>query len=197
MLRDERADGEGIDPSRLEAMTQGFRFVSTDTPSDDDERPLESILAGPEASPETQVLHTSLGQTPRVGARAAAAARGLHRPPALRPGQRRLADARGDQRPPRRQPRAGPPAREPRPRQAARGVQRARPARVPELNVVRCPLTVVVAVAPTDNGQRTTSSASVQRGVHRGDQLGDADLPVGVGVEGACTPRARARRARC
>jgi RNA polymerase primary sigma factor len=53
---------EGVDPSRLEAMTQGFRFVSTDTPSDDDERPLESILAGPEASPETQVLHASLGK---------------------------------------------------------------------------------------------------------------------------------------
>jgi RNA polymerase primary sigma factor len=54
--------GEGTDPSRLEAMTQGFRFVSTDTPSDDDERPLESILAGNEASPEAQVLQTSLGK---------------------------------------------------------------------------------------------------------------------------------------
>jgi RNA polymerase primary sigma factor len=53
---------EGVDPSRLEAMTQGFRFVSTDTPADDDERPLESILAGPEASPETQALHNSLGK---------------------------------------------------------------------------------------------------------------------------------------
>ena len=61
-LRDERAEVEGIDPARLEAMTQGFRFVSTDTPSDDDERPLESILAGPEASPETQVMHTFLGK---------------------------------------------------------------------------------------------------------------------------------------
>jgi RNA polymerase sigma factor (sigma-70 family) len=62
VLRDGRAETEGIDPSRLEAMTQGFRFVSTDTPADDDERPLESILAGPEASPETQVLHTLLGK---------------------------------------------------------------------------------------------------------------------------------------
>jgi len=60
-LHVERA-GEGIDPTRLEAMTQGFRFVSTDTPSDDDERPLESMLAGNEASPEAQVLHTSLGR---------------------------------------------------------------------------------------------------------------------------------------
>jgi RNA polymerase primary sigma factor len=52
---------EGIDPTRLDAMTHGFRFVSTDTPSDDDERPLESLLAGNEDSPEAQVLHTSLG----------------------------------------------------------------------------------------------------------------------------------------
>ena len=57
----ERPGAEGIDPSRLEAMTQGFRFVSTDTPSDDDERPLESLLAGPEASPEARALHASLG----------------------------------------------------------------------------------------------------------------------------------------
>jgi RNA polymerase primary sigma factor len=62
VLHDERAKLEGIDPARLEAMAQGFRFVSTDTPADDDERPLESILAGPEASPETQVLHTLLGK---------------------------------------------------------------------------------------------------------------------------------------
>lgn len=54
--------GEAIDPSRFEAMTQGFRFVSTDTPSDDDERPLESILAGNEVSPEAQALHSSLGK---------------------------------------------------------------------------------------------------------------------------------------
>jgi RNA polymerase primary sigma factor len=52
---------ERVDPTRLEAMTQGFRFVSTDTPSEDDERPLEAILAGPDASPEMRVLHTSLG----------------------------------------------------------------------------------------------------------------------------------------
>lgn len=57
-----RGSPEGIDPTRLDAMTQGFRFVSTDTPSDEDERPLEAILAGSEASPETQVLHTSLGK---------------------------------------------------------------------------------------------------------------------------------------
>jgi RNA polymerase sigma factor (sigma-70 family) len=61
-VRDERAAAQGIDPSRFEAMAQGFRFVSTDTPADDAERPIETILAGPEASPETQVLHTLLGR---------------------------------------------------------------------------------------------------------------------------------------
>jgi len=60
--RDERGDGETIDPTRFEAMTRGFRFVSTDTPTDDDDRPLETMLAGSEASPETQALHTSLGE---------------------------------------------------------------------------------------------------------------------------------------
>ena len=61
-LRDAQAEGEISDPTRVDAMVQGFRFVSTDTPADDDERPLESILAGNEASPEVQVLHTSLGR---------------------------------------------------------------------------------------------------------------------------------------
>ena len=57
----ERPGAERTDPTRLEAMTQGFRFVSTDTPSDDDDRPLESMLAGPEASPEARALHAALG----------------------------------------------------------------------------------------------------------------------------------------
>jgi len=50
------------DPVRYDAMTRGFRFVSTDTPTDDDERPLESILADPDAGPETHVLHALLGE---------------------------------------------------------------------------------------------------------------------------------------
>src|SRR5262249_4751217 len=61
-LRDERGDGDAVDPTRFDAMTQGFRFVSTDTPLDDDERPLETILAGPEESPEARAMHSSLGQ---------------------------------------------------------------------------------------------------------------------------------------
>ena len=61
-LRDERGDGDTVDPTRFDAMTQGFRFVSTDTPLDDDERPLETILAGPEESPEARAMHSSLGQ---------------------------------------------------------------------------------------------------------------------------------------
>jgi RNA polymerase primary sigma factor len=56
-----RHESDGTDPTRFDAMTQGFRFISTDTPSDDDDRPLESMLAGPEASPEARALHSSLG----------------------------------------------------------------------------------------------------------------------------------------
>jgi RNA polymerase primary sigma factor len=62
ILRDAQADSDQGDPTRIDAMVQGFRFVSTDTPTDDDERPLESILAGSEASPETQALQASLGK---------------------------------------------------------------------------------------------------------------------------------------
>jgi len=61
-LRDELAENDTADPTRFDAMTQGFRFVSTDTPADDDERPLESILPGSEESPESRALHTSLGE---------------------------------------------------------------------------------------------------------------------------------------
>jgi RNA polymerase primary sigma factor len=61
-LREEHADGDSVDPTRFEAMTQGFRFVSTDTPLDDDERPLETILAGAEEGPEARTLHASLGK---------------------------------------------------------------------------------------------------------------------------------------
>jgi RNA polymerase primary sigma factor len=58
----ERFDAEKVDPSRLEAMTQGFRFVSTDTPSDDDERPLESMLPSDAVNPENEALHAALGE---------------------------------------------------------------------------------------------------------------------------------------
>jgi len=61
-LREERAEGDAVDPTRFEAMTQGFRFVSTDTPLDDDERPLETILAGAEEGPEARTLHSSLSK---------------------------------------------------------------------------------------------------------------------------------------
>lgn len=54
---------DGIEPGKLEVMTQGFRFVSTDTPSDDDERPLESILPGTELGPEAEVMHAALGDS--------------------------------------------------------------------------------------------------------------------------------------
>jgi RNA polymerase primary sigma factor len=58
----ERVDAEKVDPSRLEAMTQGFRFVSTDTPSDADERPLESMLPSDAVNPENEALHAALGE---------------------------------------------------------------------------------------------------------------------------------------
>jgi RNA polymerase primary sigma factor len=61
VLRDQRSAAGGTDPTRLEAMTHGFRFVSTDTPADEDDRPLDALLAGREASPEARVLHRSLG----------------------------------------------------------------------------------------------------------------------------------------
>lgn len=62
LVRGERGAAGGTDPARLEAMTQGFRFVSTDTASDEDERPLEAVLADPDANPEMRVLQISLGE---------------------------------------------------------------------------------------------------------------------------------------
>jgi len=62
VLRGELAENDAADPTRFDAMTQGFRFVSTDTPTDDDERPLESILPGTEEGPEERALHHSLGE---------------------------------------------------------------------------------------------------------------------------------------
>jgi RNA polymerase primary sigma factor len=55
-------DTAETDPVRYDAMTRGFRFVSTDTPSDDDGRALESTLADPESGPETRALHAALGE---------------------------------------------------------------------------------------------------------------------------------------
>lgn len=55
------ADAPDMDPTRRDAMTRGFRFVSIDTPADDDERPLESTLADPDAGPEMQALGADLG----------------------------------------------------------------------------------------------------------------------------------------
>jgi RNA polymerase primary sigma factor len=49
------------DPTRRDAMTRGFRFVSTDTATDEDERPLESMLADTDAGPEMHALQTALG----------------------------------------------------------------------------------------------------------------------------------------
>ncbi len=54
-------DPPEADPTRRDAMTRGFRFVSTDTATDEDERPLESVLAGTDAGPEMHALHTALG----------------------------------------------------------------------------------------------------------------------------------------
>lgn len=58
---EERLSAGSADASRIEAMKRGFRFVSTDTPADDDERPLESILAGSDEGPEAEALRRSLG----------------------------------------------------------------------------------------------------------------------------------------
>lgn len=58
----EAADVGAIEPSRLEAMTQGFHFISTDATTDEDDRPLESILPGSAADPEAEALHAALGE---------------------------------------------------------------------------------------------------------------------------------------
>ncbi|MGH7787051.1 MAG: sigma-70 family RNA polymerase sigma factor [Candidatus Binatia bacterium] len=58
----EMAQLEGVDPARFETMAQGFRFISTDTPADDDERPLESLLADPDPTPEEHTQRHMLGE---------------------------------------------------------------------------------------------------------------------------------------
>jgi RNA polymerase sigma factor (sigma-70 family) len=52
---------QGVAPERAAMMTQMFRFVSTDSPqSDDDDRPLETVVAEPAKEPESQVLQEDL-----------------------------------------------------------------------------------------------------------------------------------------
>lgn len=58
---EEIAEAEGIESERFATMTQAFHFVSTDAQTDDD-RPLESVLPAMIADPESQVVHTVLGE---------------------------------------------------------------------------------------------------------------------------------------
>ena len=58
----ELADEEGIEQERFAAMTQVFHFISTDAQDEDDDRPLESVLAGVSPDPEYRVLQTALGE---------------------------------------------------------------------------------------------------------------------------------------
>jgi RNA polymerase primary sigma factor len=59
--RHDLAAAEGLDRARFETMAQAFHFVSTDAPvSDDDERPLESILPADGMEPEDHVVHATL-----------------------------------------------------------------------------------------------------------------------------------------
>lgn len=60
-LVDDVAMEQGVAPERAAMMTQTFRFVSTDTPaSDDDDRPLETVVGEAEKEPESQVLQDDL-----------------------------------------------------------------------------------------------------------------------------------------
>jgi RNA polymerase primary sigma factor len=57
----ELAVQRGLDPERAAMMTQTFRFVSTDAPaSDEDERPLETVVADQEQEPEARALQSDL-----------------------------------------------------------------------------------------------------------------------------------------
>ena len=58
---DELPSTQGIDPTRVAMMAQTFRYVSTDAPaSDDDDRPLETVVADEELEPEEQAFQTDL-----------------------------------------------------------------------------------------------------------------------------------------
>lgn len=61
LSREAMAVAEGIDQQRFDAMARGFTFVSTDAPArDDDERPLESLLAADTAGPAEEVEQATL-----------------------------------------------------------------------------------------------------------------------------------------
>ncbi|OFV88196.1 MAG: hypothetical protein A3J75_08215 [Acidobacteria bacterium RBG_16_68_9] len=54
---------QGIDPTRVTMMAQTFRFVSTDAPAgEDDQRPLETLLASGQLEPEEQLFRTDLSR---------------------------------------------------------------------------------------------------------------------------------------
>jgi RNA polymerase sigma factor (sigma-70 family) len=58
---DNFALGQGVAPERAAQMTQMFRFVSTDAPaSDEDDRPLETVVGDAEKEPESQLLQNDL-----------------------------------------------------------------------------------------------------------------------------------------
>jgi RNA polymerase primary sigma factor len=55
--------GEGLqmDPQRLEAIAQGFQYISTDAPlGDEDDRSVGSLLTDDDPAPEDQVGHAAL-----------------------------------------------------------------------------------------------------------------------------------------
>jgi RNA polymerase sigma factor (sigma-70 family) len=55
------ASRHGMDPERVAAMSQTFHYVSTDAPiGDDDDRPLETVVADEEAEPQEQAMQTDL-----------------------------------------------------------------------------------------------------------------------------------------
>jgi len=61
LSREDMAASQGIEQGRFEAMSRGFSFVSTDAPArDDDDRPLESMLASTDAGPAEEVEQATL-----------------------------------------------------------------------------------------------------------------------------------------
>jgi len=55
------ASARGLDPARLATMTQAYHFVSLDAPiAEDDERPLETVIADEELEPQEQLLQADL-----------------------------------------------------------------------------------------------------------------------------------------
>jgi RNA polymerase primary sigma factor len=61
--RDALAEASGVDPDRLETMTQSFQCVSLDAPlGADDDRTLEELLASDAADPEREAAAVDLGE---------------------------------------------------------------------------------------------------------------------------------------